>query len=414
MGSLFIAIALHLLPDRLKDLLDVPTRIAASLWASEPAVAGGAGAGPPASQLAVVKIDAERFLSRYEGNSPLPRAALMADLASLLNANRGLKWVAIDLDLSPTISEIHATSQGEPYRCDLPMDEFIVKNKARMLLIAPVNADWIGIHHGPVEAGVRLALDAWLACMAGKGVQFAHANVLVESAAWPPQLLPQINYLLLGAGYSADDEFLTPIGELNGVDIHAAIAAQPNETEQLGSEFIFDIAIGVVLACVIHGLWRRYFGQATATTARQFEEHGQPRLAYRWLVALAGAVGLLLAIVLWASAALFAWFGLWLSPAAMAIGVMLEAFVTGGVHEALHAISMDNAAAKADPPVPAASGPEPLPATGDHAYWALRRCWCFDAAFHLPSIVWLLVVGGHVAQILLHWLAQIVPGLYAA
>lgn|GEM_PF-6377107 len=155
--------------------------------------------------------------------------------------------------------------------------------------------------------------------------------------------LAGIEYVLVGAGYSKDDEFLTPIGPLNGVQIHAAIASEPRHTDREWLGFGIDIGLGTGFAWLLALLWTHYFNS-------KLNQGLGADLAYLWLTGL-GAIYLLLIFVLMTlSVILFSHWGLWISPVPMVIGMALDAFVIHGVETA--AEKVQKAEAKAAKPTP--------------------------------------------------------------
>lgn len=190
-----------------------------------------------------------------------------------------------------------------------------------------------------------------------------------------------IRYALLGSGYSADDVVLTPVGKLDGVSVHAAVAANPNESPSDGLGLALDIALGVGFAWLVHFFWYRYYGKPGAT-ARRGNPQPNLQLNYLWLVGLA-AIAAVLAIMLSICSlyALVRW-QLWVSPAGMLAGVLLDAFVTGGVHEAHQAL---HPSAETTAPERSITQPTTQP------WWQTGSQRLFGA---VPSIVWLWVVVG--------------------
>ncbi|MET0517559.1 MAG: hypothetical protein ABW005_01870, partial [Burkholderiaceae bacterium] len=152
--------------------------------------------------------------------------------------------------------------------------------------------------------------------------------------------------------YDRTDEYLTPLGMLSGVKIHAATALSLSSKWE-GLNFLIDIALGLVFGLCVHGFWHRYFQQrlglvhpvdpanaatptdATAATAAGGADTASPGLAYLWLVGLLLfwlVLGLALLPLL--SIAALRWAGLWISPVPMLIGMTVDAFVMGSVQTA--------------------------------------------------------------------------------
>lgn len=98
--SLFVASAVHLVEHQLP--LDVPARKLVSQWAAGSISSGWPRDAAAGGDLAVLKIDRERFVSFYGGQSPLSRCKLYADIKDILAAGPHLRDLALDFDLSPT------------------------------------------------------------------------------------------------------------------------------------------------------------------------------------------------------------------------------------------------------------------------------------------------------------------------
>jgi len=145
-----------------------------------------------------------------------------------------------------------------------------------------------------------------------------------------------IHYALVGAGYTRDDEHATPIGPLAGVELHAAIAANPFERKSSLVDLGLDLLVGVALAYLVHALWEKYYLQRLGRLAAVPGRHRPPELAYLWLVSLLLATAVPALLLQWLSLHALTRLGLWISPAGMLVGMLLDAFVTGGVHSAEH------------------------------------------------------------------------------
>lgn len=145
-----------------------------------------------------------------------------------------------------------------------------------------------------------------------------------------------IRMVLLGGSYGLADHWLTPLGERNGLEIHGAIAAQLRSHTWSGVGFVIDILLGGLLfGPLAHWMWGRYFAQrCQAPPTRSGWRH--PRMAYGWFIALGLAFGLLVAGLAVLSTFAYAYWGWWISPVPMAIGMLIEAAIGSGVHAATH------------------------------------------------------------------------------
>lgn len=260
-----------------------------------------------------------------------------------------------------------------------------------------------------VAAHLRGQLQDWeppLPTGVGSAGGLAGADTGV-AADWPYAPAAAARYVILGAGYSTDDEYKTAVGELNGVDIHAVVAAYPFRQDNHLLGFSMDMVVGLLFGGLVSSCWRRYFISAqtsarVATAAKRSTPHlsawrwrpgRQPELAYLWLVLL---------VLLWAgsvllAAGLAAWFfrhaDIWVSPAAMLTGLLLESAVLGSVHQARHLLEPANHCA----PAPAA---QPLPNAPPAQPWR-ALAW---GLHYLPTLIWCGLVAWTVVELLTHML----------
>lgn len=179
----------------------------------------------------------------------------------------------------------------------------------------------------------------------------------------------RIKHLLFGAVYSRDDEFLTPVGPVPGMVVHAAIAARPRHLHNKALGFALDIVIGtLVFAPLIKWCWSGYFGQAVAVAARPDTgpRPADPELAWLWLLGLVIAAAALLTALTLASVGLYARCGAWISPVPMSVGMAIDAFVIQGVETAQQHLEEARRG-------PAADAPEPPAAPGASVWRRLAR-----------------------------------------
>lgn len=145
----------------------------------------------------------------------------------------------------------------------------------------------------------------------------------------------KVQAVFFGAAFGEGDTFVTPLGELYGVEIHAAgflSFLDPVRGASRLVELLIDIFYGFLFGIAIAFFWSQYF------KFRLSPDSDDRLLAPVWVVGLAltvvGAALVLTLVSLW----LLTHNGLWLSPIPMAIGMLIESFVSGslaqGVREA--------------------------------------------------------------------------------
>jgi hypothetical protein len=137
--------------------------------------------------------------------------------------------------------------------------------------------------------------------------------------------------IFLGTSYGDDDTFLTPLGTMYGVEVHAAAFTSLLYPTTKGDvlAFFLDIAIALLLGGGIAWSWRHYF-------KRRFSSSAFDRQAAAWQ--LMGFVMLLIvaiALLTWGSYALLRWKSVWLSPIPIAVGMLFESFFNSAVSAAV-------------------------------------------------------------------------------
>jgi hypothetical protein len=138
--------------------------------------------------------------------------------------------------------------------------------------------------------------------------------------------------VFFGAAFGEGDTFVTPFGELYGVEIHAAgflSLLDPIDEAMKIAALLGDIGLGFLFGLAIEYFWARYF-------ADRLSADSDDRLfAPVWLLGLAAAVFCMAVALTVLSWWLLASWGLWLSPIPMAIGMMIESFVSGSVAQGI-------------------------------------------------------------------------------
>lgn len=379
---------------------------------SQAVAAEAAKATQPESTLAsaaIVKIDEARFQrpvkdGGYGGNSPLDRCALARDLAVLLQ--QPLESLTVDLDLSPAAPRADNPASG----CQDRLDQLLLdaSNAKRLVLMAPAPAQgvlgedikaWtqrmqdacisfgsvelrdtrgqmLHLYRGKGEVEMPPLSDLIRARLAGGGARCAsvgadkaaelEAQTLIRYQAltqyhqrggdsltlshpcWSDQTC-SIKHVVLGAGYSNDDTFQTPIGPVHGVDVHAALAACPVQTALESTVWhlvlhLAEVLIGALLfAPVFHTCWKRYYSTAGAKVAApatgaalpgsavaRWLRLNEPASAFVWLYAMALFVLLALGLQALLLPLLSGVCKVFALPAAFFLGLAIEAAVVQG------------------------------------------------------------------------------------
>jgi CHASE2 domain-containing sensor protein len=135
--------------------------------------------------------------------------------------------------------------------------------------------------------------------------------------------------VFFGAAYGGDDLFLTAVGEIYGVEAHAAGYVSDIVEDRHVVDFGLDFVIAIVFGLVIAFFWRKYFDARLSDNAVTRE------LAKLWVIGLVLSVLSLVVFLSFVSLLLLR-FGIWLSPIPLAIGMLFDSFVSGSVDQATH------------------------------------------------------------------------------
>jgi hypothetical protein len=158
------------------------------------------------------------------------------------------------------------------------------------------------------------------------------ARGAVAAATRGDEAAGSVRAVFFGAAFGQGDTFVTPLGELYGVEIHAAgflSFLDPIHGENRLTELLVDIAYGFLFGFLIALCWERYFALRLAA------DSDRRLLAPLWLLALAALIVVAAAGLTLVSWWLLAAFGLWLSPIPMAIGMLIESFASGSVAQGI-------------------------------------------------------------------------------
>ena len=140
--------------------------------------------------------------------------------------------------------------------------------------------------------------------------------------------------VFFGAAFGEGDAFVTPLGDLYGVEIHAAAflsLLDPLSANNHLSELLADIIFGFVFGLIIASCWERYF------KLRLSQDSDHRLCAPLWLLVLGAAVIVMAVVLTFVSLHLLARWGIWTSPIPMAVGMLVESFVSGSVAQGIRA-----------------------------------------------------------------------------
>jgi len=310
----------------------------------------------------VVRIDDETYNGDYAGRSPLDRCKLDKHLGSIYANNP--KVLIVDLDLSPAPAP-NRRERG----CQEQLDRLIRQHHAKTVLIPPfgssdgaewrkkMEADPKGVKFGkasvPVEFGLAVrghVGQGSLVCVAANAARSTapctDKPVRIDPRLYLPGGLDLLDLgsikdlpkdglrerveervVFFGATYgSEEDLFLTPIGEVYGVELHAATYESRGDPTRIRWKKLVEIVLDIIMASIFGFVslwcWTQYFVRvAGGGRARQ--------TASVFVLLLLVAYSVLLFVTMWGSAALMIRFGFWLSPIPLAIGMFIDGFISG-------------------------------------------------------------------------------------
>ncbi|MEJ1962827.1 MAG: hypothetical protein WDO56_15280 [Gammaproteobacteria bacterium] len=134
-----------------------------------------------------------------------------------------------------------------------------------------------------------------------------------------------------GAGFGAGDVILSPVGEIYGLEAHAA--AYVSDVIDLPNHalaFFLDFVIALGMSLFIAAFWRKYFDWRLSEIRARREAAKVVILA---LVICVAAVGFGLSVL---SFVVLTTLGVWLSPVPIVIGMLIDSFVSGSVDQGTH------------------------------------------------------------------------------
>lgn len=195
--------------------------------------------------------------------------------------------------------------------------------------------------------------------------------------------LPNIRRVILGADFDASDEHLTPVGPLAGVEVHAAVALQPDEKANHVIGLVIDVFFGLLCGWGVHKVWTRYFSQLLGDGHQRPTLSGQA-LAYGWPTLLMAAWLVLVVFLLpLGSLLVLLWWTVWINPVPMLVGMTVDAFVLGSLASAIHH---------------AGHQVEPLPDPERSRWKNVAAC----LLSRLPALAWWLVLVLAAVKLFLH------------
>ncbi|MBY0557142.1 MAG: CHASE2 domain-containing protein [Burkholderiaceae bacterium] len=334
----------------------------------------------------VLYLSENQWQQRYQERSPLDRCKLAEDLGALLA--RGPRQLLVDFDLSPAAQETQSV-------CQRQLDALLDQHAQQLVLLMPYRvasdsllaqkAAWLAAHcqagvvfgdgglnvslgavvdyvpesdamadamheRGQVGACAQVArtegAERWLRRGADPAVDDAAAEAInfsgfskqvVALALDDPAVQSIRNWgerdVYLGGDYggSKDDRFLTPMGPLPGVAIHAAIAwtqAHPVHELPHALGFLVDVLTAFVFSLGIGFFWLRYL--KLSLHARGFVRENSTLLVIGFVAYFLAMLWLFFQL----SVLLFS-YGILIAPMLIGLSMLIDGFVRGPIGASL-------------------------------------------------------------------------------
>ena len=207
--------------------------------------------------------------------------------------------------MAATAYENHSRKSGSPVNC----------------LQDETGHEPLRINPGQYFSGLQPVL---LSQLPSRRIGSQYSNHPVEALSLP--------VMFVGTGFGDGDTFLTPLGTMYGVEVHAAAfmsLVEPTTHNDL-SAFLLDLALGLGLGGLIAWSWRRYFSLRFSSSA--FKRQAAP-----WMILIL-ALGLLLLVagLTFLSFWLLRHYNIWLSPIPIALGMLIESFFNSVIGTAVN------------------------------------------------------------------------------
>jgi hypothetical protein len=341
--------------------------------------------------VAVIEIDQQSHEQYYGGRSPLDRCELKRDLEDIYTQDVPPKLLVIDLDLSPVLPSRYLTSgeNADADRCTSEITNLITQHLAtHTVLITPFDvmdpenkANIVAwqkslepltnvVSFADPTISVRYGMVNGLACTFKTlaGAAFDHfpdkipgdENCLSEgdkelkinpkhylSSLRPVSVrqlpsrqpgapitgtrqckpLAPFPVVFFGSITGDSDTYLTPLGTMYGVEVHAAAfmsLLQPTKGNEWLA-FTLDIVLGLILGLIIDYCWRRYF--SLRFSSRAIQRQAAPWLIVAMFIVYSAVVCLFTVL----SFFILLIGGIWLSPIPIALGMLIESFFNGAI-----------------------------------------------------------------------------------
>lgn len=333
------------------------------------------------ARIVVLALDQAAYDTKYAARSPLDRCALRDDVLRVYAA--GPKLLVIDFDLSPALwlntgghrPDVPEDERTKQKGCEQALYALIKQHGTRTVLMEPfaveipatearkhivrLTRDWqddmrdaqvrFGAIEIPIDYGlaIRSRVDRHSIVGAARLALNEKPGTLHTDPTWinPAQMRRGVHgakldgdlralygrVVFFGGTWDAPagDTYLTPVGDLYGVEFHAGAFASTEQRISTSGwrDLSFDVLLALLFGFMAAASWRRYFSEMQRPDVG---EYGAAFWVFRLGAAFVGLVAGFLVVSFW----LLRFWGIWASPIPIAMGVALESFVLKSVEEA--------------------------------------------------------------------------------
>lgn len=191
------------------------------------------------------------------------------------------------------------------------------------------------IQHGHKEAKLTINPGHYFSGLRAVSVSDLPSRRAIQGWRNPmPQALSEalaLPVVFVGTSFGDSDTFLTPLGTMYGVEVHAAAfmsLLQPTTESELLAFFI-DMLIGLAMGGVLGGAWQVYFNRRFSDNP--YDRQSAPFMILLLIIYVIVVVGGL-TVVSYCALLLR---NLWLSPIPIAVGMLFESFFNSAVGAAV-------------------------------------------------------------------------------
>lgn len=209
------------------------------------------------------------------------------------------------------------------------------------------------IDESAYTTGLKQVLTSWTDDFSDDGRTYTDKDLKDTLDALWRGVPVEDRIVFFGAGYGKEDTFLTPVGTLYGVEVHAAAfmshsrhggiyqylasisvyAARTYEyaakTIKVAFALALEVGIGLGFGMIILFFWQRYYVWRSDAVS-VFDT-----LAPIWILAMLLGLSAAILFALFIAWVLLTFLDMWLSPIFVAIGMLIESFMVSPVHAAV-------------------------------------------------------------------------------